>query len=171
MIFIHVHPVCALSSENLSTDLTGVRQSLNMDLHMFSQVSRLAAVIITNCAVISALSFLDQTLNLIVDIFHLELVLFLLVSSKYSSGLEGFLAVLTVVLNTLKMKLYMFNHVAGVVGGVVTHFTHFFPFSFYNQLFYLFINLRHVMRFCFRPPTFNKFFLNLDFLTSSTSEG
>ena len=92
-----------------------------MDLHMLSQVSRLATFIITDSTVISALSFRYQTLNLIVEIFHLDLVLLLLVSPKYSSGLESFTAILTVVFHPVKMKLYMFYHVAGVAGGIVTN--------------------------------------------------
>ena len=100
-----------------------------MDLHMLSQVSRLAAVIITDSTVVSALSFPDQTFNFIVDIFHLYLVLLLLVSSKYSSGLESFPAVLTAVFNPLNMKLNMFPDMAGVAGGVVTNFTHLFTSS------------------------------------------
>ena len=82
-----------------------------MDLNMFSQVGRLLAVIITDSTVISPISFLDQTFYPVVDIFHLNLVLLLLVSPKYPPGSESFPAVGTGVANPFNVKLNMFLHV------------------------------------------------------------
>ena len=77
--------VRAGGAENFTTEVTGIGETLHVNLYMLPEVGGLPAAVVTDSAVVPPILLPYQTLSLIVNIRHLDLVLFLLVSSEHSS--------------------------------------------------------------------------------------